>query len=240
QLRAGLAREAPRDPRRQADLASSHHSVGIALRDLGRRAEALTAFREANAVRQRLADAYPQVLRYSLELAAGLTNVGVVASQDGRKDEALASYEQARDLLLKLHRREPDNFAVCKDLAAAHFNVGTACGALRRRGDENRELNAARRLQEGLVERDPDNLDVRCDLGRTLNTLGQNLMATGHAADAVTVLREAVTHQRLAHTRAPAVGGYRNNLNAHYGSLWEAFLLLERPDDAAAAILERR
>ncbi len=239
-LRQGLLAESPRNARRQADLASSHQSIGIVLRDLGRPDQALEAFRQAHVLREHLADSFPTVTRYGVELASSLTNLGILASQAKDKEAALSYYEQARDLLDRLCRKDPNNFTLLKDLGLAHFNAGVIHGALNRRPQEEKAFREARRLQEDLVKRDPENLEVRCDLGRTLNNLGQNLLATKRSAEAVPILHEAIEHQGLAHRRAPLVVSYRQNLRAHLGTLAEAEYRLGHVSAFLTAALARR
>jgi tetratricopeptide (TPR) repeat protein len=241
ELRVRLARAArPGDARRQADLAASFHSLGVVLRDLGRGADSRAAFKRALAGRRKLAGDNPYITRYRVELSSTLTAVGFSHAREGRRDEALRCYDEACKLRLDLVRQDPSSALLRKILAENYYAIGTTHGALGRRREEGEAFARARPLQEELVRAEPANLDYRADLGHTLNNLGCNLMARGQLGQARVVAQEAIANGRILLERGPGVRSYRSLLSTHYNLLAEIERRTGRPDEAAAAVRERR
>jgi serine/threonine protein kinase len=234
-LRAGLAGKNPRNPQRQADLATAHQHLGILLGEAGRRGEALEEFQQAHRIREKLAGENPLVPRYQADLASSCTDLGFNHSSQNRKEQALVYYQKARDIQEKLFRLDPAAPIPRREFALSCFRIGTVQGALKRRTEEYQALKQARELQEALVKSDPGTLDYRRDLARTLNNLGWNRLAQNHADEALPLLRESIGHVRLALDRAPQVAAYRETLSTNYGSLAEVELRLGHTRAAADA-----
>jgi serine/threonine protein kinase/tetratricopeptide (TPR) repeat protein len=239
-LRAALVKAEPGRSDRRADLAAAYQNLGIILRDAGRRDEALDAFQQAHRAREKLAADNPFVTRFQADLAASHLDLGAFHSRAGRKDQALLCYQRARDIQEKLYRHDPASPAFRKALAYTWYHIGTLHGSQNRRPEEYHAFLQARPLQEALVKEDPDVLDYRGDLSRTLNNLGCNLIVTGHAAEAVIVLHQAIDNIRVARERAPLVSSYRSILSTHYAALADAERVLGHISAAVDAMLERQ
>src|SRR5581483_3006864 len=94
-------------------------------------------------------------------------------------------------------------------LADLRKHAGDFAGAVR--GYEQ-----ARAVLRQLVQKDPGHVDYRSWLGGTLNNLSFVLEKMGRLQDALTVIDQAITHQRVAYTKAPHVQQYRQFLGNHY------------------------
>jgi serine/threonine-protein kinase len=239
-VRTTLARSFPRDPRRQADLAASHHALGICLRDLGNRAEAKAAFAQALAARRQLAAQNPLVIRYQADLAGSLTNQGINHNADGQRETGLTCLEQARVIHEKLVRIDPGSAGLRKLLGENWFNIGTTQGALKRRPQEGEAFQKARAIQEELVRQEPDDIEHRANLGRTLNNLAINLWVRNRVPEFRQVIEQALDNARFLVKRQPAATVHRQLLNAHLGVLAEVEWRLGRAKESVDATLVRR
>ncbi len=123
-IRQTLAQKAPTDRAHQADLAASHHAVGLLLLGQGRTEEAAKTLSQALALRAELvaADARNAVQRADL----GSTHValGSIHWKAGRLIEAVRSSQQGLELLEEAVRPEPPNPTLLTQLAEAHRAVG--------------------------------------------------------------------------------------------------------------------
>ena len=78
----------------QNDLAQSHLNIGIELQDrMGKPSEAIAAFREALAIRQKLADDNPTDTKFQSGLAKIHNNIGNLLRDTGKPAEALKVVE---------------------------------------------------------------------------------------------------------------------------------------------------
>jgi serine/threonine-protein kinase len=238
ELYEGLAREQPRNTRRQADLAAMLQTLVVSLRDAGQMDECLDKQRRVREIREQLVRDNPGVLRYQADLAGCYHSIGINATSTD-KAEALRWYQKARDLLRAVSRTDPSGVGYKKELGLATFDISTVHGAMNRRPEEKVALEQAREIQEALVEAHPDNTDFRIDLARTLNNLGYNLGVTRHEDEAMPFIQEGIRHARLAFDRAPQVQGYRSSLGKLYGLLGDVECLRGHPAEAVAATSER-
>ncbi len=96
--------QADKDTRSDAltQLASECQSLGLLTREIGDMEDALTAYREALAIYQRLADADPASSRLQSELAKSHDNVGNILTLTGQPEEARRAFERARVIRQRL------------------------------------------------------------------------------------------------------------------------------------------
>ncbi|MGL4553203.1 MAG: serine/threonine-protein kinase, partial [Gemmataceae bacterium] len=90
-----------------AAAAEKAFRVGYITAQLGQHDEALRAFRRAEQIRQRLADAHPAVPDYQHNLARTLHNTGALLAGLGKRDEALEAYRRAEQIEQRLADAHP-------------------------------------------------------------------------------------------------------------------------------------
>jgi tetratricopeptide (TPR) repeat protein len=110
-----IVRSAPSEPRHRVNLGFAYGNLGIALRDQGKLAEAITALREA--------------IRFRPDDASAHHNLGYVLHRQGKLDEAIAAYRQA--------------IRLTPDKAAAYANLGAALSGLGRLDEAIAEYRTA-------------------------------------------------------------------------------------------------
>src|SRR5262249_11361440 len=98
--------------------------LGDVLQTKGRLDEALTAFREALAIFQRLASTDPSNASWQRSLSVAHSRVGDVLQAQGQLDQALVAFREAFAISQHLASTDPSNASWQRDLAVAHSRVG--------------------------------------------------------------------------------------------------------------------
>jgi tetratricopeptide (TPR) repeat protein len=119
-----IVRDSPSEPSYRVNLGIAYGNLGVALRDQGKLAEAITAFRDAIAITPDDATAHH--------------NLGYVLHRQGKLDEAIAAYRQA--------------IRLGPDTAAVHANLGAALGNQGKPAEALAEYRAAIRLKPDAAE----------------------------------------------------------------------------------------
>ncbi|MFI1030547.1 tetratricopeptide repeat protein [Streptomyces sp. NPDC020951] len=172
------------------DLARSLSNLGLALGDMGRRAEALTAAEQAVAVYRRLAHEDPDA--YEPELANAMSGFGIQLSRMGRRQEALGADEESLEIRQRLARRNPAAFE--PDVAQALSNLGNGLSAMGRHGESLDAEQRAVEIYRRLARRDPAAYEA--DLATSLSNFGNRLAHVGRRQEALAAGEEALEIQR--------------------------------------------
>ena len=218
------------DPDAASLLAGALNNLGIWLRDLGRRDEALAAQEEAVRLWRELASAQPDT--FNPDLAGSLSNLGISLRELGRHEEALAATEQAVRLRRELAASRPD--ASNPHLAASLSNLGMQLNELGRHGEALAATEEAVAVYRDLAAAQPD--AVNPDLAASLSNLGLHLSDLGRREEALAAEEEAVRLRReLAAVRPDA---FNPDLALSLSNLGIRLRALGRRDEALAAAEE--
>lgn len=236
-LQQELVRREPGEPRYAAQLATSYNNLSFlyARRDAER---ARQFCQQALAVQRRLTAERPQEADYQSDLALSWNNLGALENSAGDGDAARAAYREAVAILRCLVRKAPAVLAYRRDLAVSLNNLGRGESLAEERSAAQTAFQEARGLLADLVRDDPQEVSYRSDLGGVLNNLAMILEHRGRAAEAAPLYAEAITHQRWACQRAPAVLRFREFLAQQYVNYGRALRVLNRNAEAAQAARE--
>ncbi len=124
-LRDGLVRQDPKNPRHRADLAASHHAIGLLQLQVGQFDEAARALGESAALWKAVA-AEPGNDHHRADLAAVRLDRGLVEWRAGRPAKALPLWRDAVAALEALAKAGPDDARRAARLAAAERSIGHA------------------------------------------------------------------------------------------------------------------
>jgi Amt family ammonium transporter len=193
-LRRRLAEADPADY--LPDLASSLHSLGVQLAEVGRHAEAVAAVEEAVALRRRLAEADPA--DHLPDLASSLNHLGRQLSELGRREESLAATEEAVAAYRRLAQISPNAFL--PEFATALNGLSTRLAQL---GHHEEGLTAIDEavtvVYRRLAHSDPD--AFLPDLATALDKQSTHLDELGRREEGLAAIEEAVAvYRRLAHS----------------------------------------
>lgn len=169
-----------------------------------------------------------------LETVAGcLDTYARFLSEDQRLDEALIEGEAAYQLAAELARNLPDydNF---NDLCSRCSN--TVCVVYLRQHDCPRAEEFSRKgikIDRSMLLRDPQNALLHSNLGGKLNNLAIALGEQNKVDEALAVVQDAISEQRIALRITPNSNLFRDFLYKHQNRLTK--LLLQNNDHARAA-----
>ncbi len=108
--------------------AQAWNNLGILYRQEHRLTDAEQAYREALAVKQKLADTFPSVPRYRRQLAGSFSNLGVLLSDLQRPEDAQTAYQKAIGLYERLAADFPAAPVYTIALAGTYTNMGRLLG----------------------------------------------------------------------------------------------------------------
>ena len=203
------------DPRARDVLAMSLLEYGMVLKNLGRPADAVAAYREAVVVAEGLAAADPGNPNYRFHLAGAHAGHGTMLLR--QKQPATADFSRAVELLERLVADSPRDPEYRDWLATQRDHLAVALRVSNPRGPVEELLLGARKLRRELVEEFPTVRDYQIGLAGTLNNLGVHYrtdrpaLAEGAFAEAVGITRRmADQNPAAADAQDFAAGGMCN------------------------------
>jgi serine/threonine-protein kinase len=228
---------AERDTRPEALLRLGQASFDLAgiTAEVGDQADALAAFRDSLANRQRLADAYPGDPEIQTQVADTHSRIGVLLRAAGQPDEAHASYRSALSIQRALADAYPTFAGHRRDLAMTQSNIGNLLRTTGRPGEARRAFEAAMALQRELVGSNPGSVDFQRDLATSYNNLGILLRETGKPAEALAAFRSGLAIQRALADAARDGVNSRLELARSHNNIGNLLGDIGRPAEALAA-----
>jgi serine/threonine-protein kinase len=227
--------EAAADEATRALRARAYIRMGRGLDLLGENTAAEAAYRQALALRERLAADFPTEPRYRRDLAYSHNELGSVLADLGKRAEAEAAYRQALALQERLAADFPWEPQHRQDLAASHNNLGILLADLGRQAEAEAAYRQALALQERLAADSPAVSQYRQELAKSHNNLGILLRDLGRQAEAEAAYRQALALQERLAADSPAVSQYRQELAASYNNLGDLLADLGEWAEAEAA-----
>jgi serine/threonine protein kinase len=236
-LRESLQADGDTGPEALARLAQASFDLGSLTDLIGDREDALTAHREALAIRQQLADANPAVTQLQSDLAHSHNHVGVLLRATGKPAEALKAYESALAIQQKLADTNPTVTQFQSDVAANHHNLGNLLSATGKPAEALKAYESALAIDEKLAKANPTVTQFQSDLAASHNALGLLLADLGKRTEAEEESRKALVIREKLAAAFPTVPHYRHSLANSHNSLGT---LLEELGKRAAAEEQHR
>jgi serine/threonine-protein kinase len=234
ELAERLEAEHPTDAVRSV-LAHSHHSIGAAHDSMEKPEEALTAYRKALVIQQKLADANPTVTDFQRDLAKTHQRIGVVLWRSGKLDESLESSRQALAIQQKLADASPAVADFQLDLAKTHNNLGVL---LWERGRPEEALPLYRKavdIKEKFARANPAVTDLQFDLAKTYNNIATALRETGKLAEALQVHQKTLAIRQKLADAYPAATDFQLVLAWNHNNIATVLRETGRPEEALQA-----
>jgi tetratricopeptide (TPR) repeat protein len=212
-------------------LARSHNNRGHLLRSLDRRGEAATAFRQAIAADEKVAELAPAVPEHRQGLAVANNNLGNLLTELGKPDEGAKLHRQA----LTIRRKLADDFPTVPeyraDLAISYGSLGAALLRLGELKEAAACLRRAVELADKLVALYPTVPGHRREQARSCSDLGAVLLKLGELAAAEAALLRAVGLHRKLVEEFPKVPNHQSEMALALNNL--AVLWRRQPDRLA-------
>jgi tetratricopeptide (TPR) repeat protein len=203
---------------------------------LGERSEAVSGYREAIRLSERLATDFPAVPEYRQDLAMSHNNLGLLLADLGKRTEAEAAYRQALALREKLAADFPAVPEYRQGLAHIHNNLANLLNRPGKLPEAEAAYRQALSLQEHLAADFPAVPAYRQDLAMSHNNLGFLLADLGKPAQAEAAYRQALALKEKLAADFPAVPKYRLELAASHNNLAALLADWGKPAQAEAAL----
>ena len=240
-----LAREAEATGRAEPDVtalqlevAKHHRYVGLVEKELGRRAEARTAFESAAAILRRLAGTHPGRYDIRRESAAAAGEVPPLLAAEGKPAQALAALEPIRDLFAKLAQERPDDAIAQFDLGIVHQETGAWLHELDRRDEARAAYERARAAYERIPRSHYLSFRAEGEVVSCSASLGGIAFVSGRLEDARTAFESVVRVARHRAEAYPAETGLQSDLAYYLKHLGAVLKQMGKPTGALAAYEE--
>jgi tetratricopeptide (TPR) repeat protein len=162
---------------------------GNILKDQGKLAEALKAYRDALAISEGLTKKDSNNAEWQGDLSILYEKVGNVLSAQGQLAEALKEYRDALAIREGLVKKDPDNARWQGNILTNYVQIGDALHAQGQIAEALKAYRHALTMSEGLAKKDPDNAEWQLDLSISYEHIGDVLSAQGQLADALKAYR---------------------------------------------------
>jgi len=210
--REQLARDNPKDRRRQDALALAHNNLGVAQTHAGQADAAMESFEKARAIRERRTREEPDNFGLQMALSGSLRDIALAYRDRGKKPEALKLMEEVRALRLRVVQNNPNVVAYQSELAGSHVDIGQllhAAGHLKPALDSYEE---GRKILEKLVRIDGSAPTLRSNLALIHFHIGTLSLGNKQYEQAIRAFSTARKMQQKLVTDHPDVLEYRSNL----------------------------
>jgi serine/threonine-protein kinase len=228
------------DPQMRAEVAATGARVAIILDQTGAKEEARSAFQDALALYQKMADADPSDLGAAGGLARTYNQLGDLYSRMSALDQALDALNRAREILEKLTENHPEKGELQSELATTHRHLA---GVQARKGLRTAALDSldqAVAIGRGLVQLDPDRSDYHLELSATYNAVGDLHVAALRWKEALPAFEKARDLlEPLARSR-PTDIDLQSKLTDNQGKVANAYNRNGRLEDAVRVWQEVR
>ncbi len=215
-IREQLARQFPRDPEVQFELASNYMMGSYVVGRVATVAQRRDYDRRALDVSKGLVSQYPENNKYQALLASAYSGLAYTFGLDGQWAEAASLYRQAVPIREECARAAPKDRDAQHELANIHYRIGVLEAQAERPAEAIPELRQALQIQNGLLSSDPADRRTQFEMAGTDHFLGVALGTAKSFPEALACFRQAIsiheamlaTDERDARTRSMLAGNY--------------------------------
>ena len=225
-----FAREATHDPQLQADLALTYSKIGYLSEQTGSQAEAEQAYRDAQAIFERIVQNQPGSTDHLRSLALCCNNVGHVLQKRGAMAEAQNELERA----LKIQQRLASNATTLElhsELATTNVNLGLLFNQQGKQQLAADHYQAALKIQESIGKTNPEHEANLNSLSATYSNLS-SLYLAAQPAVARRWVERAIAIQLNLVRQHPGRRSYQSDLALSYNNLGAIHSRLARWNEA--------
>jgi tetratricopeptide (TPR) repeat protein/tRNA A-37 threonylcarbamoyl transferase component Bud32 len=219
----------------RAALAMCYNGVGAMFEKMGRPTEALSNFRNALAIREKLAEANPGVASYQNDLAISYHNMGAHLYRSGRLSDASAAFLTAVNIRQKLLDANPSLTKFRLDLAGSQHGVADVLEKMGKPAEAMAEYKKAQALYRELVDANPAVTEFQRQLSWCDNQIAIMLSHAGKPTEALAAWQNvAGIREKLAEDN-PTVTSFQNELESTYANIGVVLAQTGKTAEALAA-----
>jgi serine/threonine protein kinase/tetratricopeptide (TPR) repeat protein len=238
-IQQALLNSAPEEEAYLKALASSYNNLSALFID----SDPGTAHKwldQALALQLRLVSSHPQKREYQADLALTYNNLGTTYARLSKWIESEHCLVDATTIQSRLVAVAPLVTIYRRDLSISYNNLGMTQSGAGNLSAAEKSFEKALAIQQQLATAHPHDAGLVSALGGIYNNLGMVHQRRQSWSEACADFEQAIKNQSQAHEQAKDFAHYRESLSKHYYNYAQLLLTLDRPDDAAAAILARR
>jgi serine/threonine-protein kinase len=217
-------------------LAQSHNSIGVVHYDMGKPEEALTAYRKALAIWQKLAEANPAVTEFQRGLASIHNRIGIVLVGMGKPEEALTAWRKALAIQQKLADANPANTEFQSDLSHTHNNIGILLVETGKPAGALQAHQKALAIRQKLADANPAVTESQYLVAWSHIQIGDLLSKTAKPEEAREAYLKALAINQKLSDANPAVLGYQRDLGRAHNNLGRLLARQKRFAEAFTAL----
>jgi serine/threonine protein kinase/tetratricopeptide (TPR) repeat protein len=192
ELRDRLQADRDTRPESLARLAEASSDLGALTNEIGNQQDALTAYRGALAIYQKLVQAHPTATEYQSRLARSRLDIAAMLKRTGKPAEAEAEYRNALAIFQKLAEDNPTVTDIRRHLGSSHYGIAQVLAETGRPAQSDAEYRTALAIFQKLAEDNPTGTDFRGHLGAIFSAHGALLGQMGKPAEAEAEVRRAM------------------------------------------------
>ncbi len=229
--------QADRDTRPESleRMAQASFELGGTTSEIGDKEDALAAYREALAIRQRLVDADPTVTASLAGLPRCYNRLGRALDETGKPAEAVGAYETALSILKKLAEADPSVTEYRSQLAANYSNLAVVLGMTGKRAEALEADKSALTIRTKLAADNPDVAQFQHELASSHNNIGVMLAKDSNVIPALQSYKAALRiFEKLVESN-PSSTRYRSDLGRAHANIGAIQSALGRLDEAQAS-----
>jgi tetratricopeptide (TPR) repeat protein len=234
-LLASLAAEKPNDVTYQRDLSIAHDEIGDVLKTQGNWPEALQAYRQSLAIRERLAHADSENTAWQFDLIFSYQRIGDVELELGHLAEAANNFSTRHAILARLTAQEPNDTQLQWLLADSYLRLGRVHEQQGNLAGAFASYQTCREIMEQLANTDPDNGGWQFDLAFAYRRIGEVEFARGHLNEAAEsyAARHAILSELAA--KDPTNARWQYEFAISHEAIGDAYKWQSKLADAFAA-----
>jgi tetratricopeptide (TPR) repeat protein/tRNA A-37 threonylcarbamoyl transferase component Bud32 len=212
ELRDRLQADADTRPESLARLAQASYDLGQLTSEIGNQQDALSAYRDALSIRQKLADANPSDTDLQVYLGCTQHEMGALLEANGKSAEALQAYQSALAILQKLANAQPADPMHQKNLANCHNSIGVQLHTIGKPAEAQKAWESALAILQKLADANPSDTDLQSRVATTHLRIGTALSDTAKQSEALRAMQSAlVILQKMADTN-PSITHFQRSL----------------------------
>jgi serine/threonine-protein kinase len=231
-----LAAEFPDRPEYRRGVAERLRDVGLRHESLGRTQDAERAFREAVALRERLAED-PGTPDDRADLASGSIYLGRLLGSTKRVGDGERLLVRSIDSLTKLVEQFPKEAGYRRKLDGGVTSLGILYSGADRTAEAESQFRRSVRLRQEMADADPTDPEPQRQLAMACHNLGHQLGRTHRPREAVAEYRRALPIEEKLAADHPERPGNRALLAQTLGVLSEALVNTQQFDEAEKAVV---
>jgi tetratricopeptide (TPR) repeat protein len=236
-IAAALEAESSTDAVR-AVLAQAHNAIGALLIGTGKPVEAIQAYQQALGIRQKLADAHPDVAEYQRDVALSHNNIGLAYIRTGKPEEALTPTRNALAIYQNLADAHPGIPAYERDAGWSHYSIGVLLAKIGKPAEAIQAHQQALAIRQKLVAVNPAVAQFQNDLAWSYIELGRLLAYQQRFAEGFTALNAGLAIRQKLAEADPKNMEHASDLG--YSHAYRGWALVRSAQPSQAAVDLRR